>query len=190
MKVSECCQHLHFFVSDHVFERSTNIDIVETDPTGSGTITFACRERSIVFAPKEKRSLLWVKNERCADGAFITFDEGGVHLHIAELKSTLNFGKWSRAIEQFCGMFLSVLSAARLLQIRDFSSVTCYIAFKSEQMSAATSTSPVLLKAPVGSGSLPLKTRWDKEVVELPLATFATLKKIQRDGSGNASFVV
>jgi hypothetical protein len=190
MKIADCCEHLHLFADEHVFEQEADIEITEADPAGSGTVTFTHPARSIVFAPKEKRSLLWIKDAQCADGAFVTFDDDGVHLHITELKSTLNFGKWFKAINQFCGMFLSVTSAARLMQIRDFASVTCYIAFKADRIVTSASTSPALLKAPVGTAATAPRTSWEKEEIQLPFKTTAILKKIQRDALGNATFAV
>ena len=190
MKISDCREHLDLFLEEHVFENHSYIKITETDPAGSGTVTFTCQSRSIVFSPNEKRSLLWIKDEQCADGAFVIFDEKGAHLHITELKSILNFKKWTKALNQFCGMFLSVTSAVRLMQIRDFTSVTCYIAFKTERMVGLASTSPSLLKTPVGSGAVSPQIPWDREIIHLPFHTAATLKKIKRDASGNASFAL
>lgn len=181
--IEACRLHFSLFNKDYVKEIIGDFDIVEKAEGGAGGIAFSSASPCVVINTHPNAPLLWALNNRkCADGAFITFEGGLAHLHIVELKSKLATSEWSHATKQFEGMFLTALAACRLLEITTITSVTCYIAYTSDQMAARNSTSPALIKTMVGKANpLNAQSEWEKEEVKLPYSWVAPLKKIQRD---------
>jgi len=189
--IDKCRSCLSLFNKDWVFEGAGSIVITETNPTGMGEAVFKSDTPCIVMKAQEQSPLLWALAQRkCADGAFFSFDKGEAHLHIVELKSKVTLATWAKVVQQFEGMFLTSLAAARLLEIYKPTRVTCYLAGTEDSItSESESASPTLLKAPVG------KTRtfggwesWNRGVVPLPLSFEAALVKGWKDAAGVADF--
>lgn len=183
-------EHLLHLNKDYVSEVTGDFCIEEKDEGGKGKALFYVDNACIVFRTTPKPPLLWaLQNRKCADGAFLTFDETGCHLHLVELKSRLTHAEWSHVLLQFEGMYLTSLATCRLLNISSISSVTCYIAFKRDKMSPQESASPILIKPFVGKEN-PLNGQrsWNNERIELPFESVANLRKGQRDDAGDADF--
>jgi hypothetical protein len=136
--------------------------------------------------------LIWsLLQRKCADGAVVTFDQQGAHLHIVELKGKLTAKTWARVLEQYEGMFLTSVAVARLLEIRDFASVTCYIAGSEDSISGTSTATaaPALIKTPVGKAqSFGGLEAWTSSSILLPMDTRSALKKAWRDKSGDVHF--
>lgn len=94
--------------------------------------------------------------------------------------------------------FNPVAVATQLLKARDLSApraetiarTETYTAYKTEQISASSETSRVMLKASVETGSVAPAMPWNRETVTLPCRTLAPLKKVQRDAAGDASYAL
>jgi hypothetical protein len=167
------------------------IVIAETNPSGKGEAIFESVAPCIMINPDPKVPTLWALARRsCADGAFLSFLDGEVQLHIVELKSKITLGTWAKVIEQFEGMFLTALAVVRLMEIHELARVTCYLAGTVDAITdAPEGASLILSKAPVGKwrtfGHL---EAWNKNQVPLPLAVEATLVKGWKNAIGVADF--
>jgi hypothetical protein len=156
-----------------------------------GEAVFRSDTPCIIIKAAPQAPLLWALAQRsCADGAFLSFREGEVHLHIVELKSKITLGTWAKVVQQFEGMFLTALAVARLLELRELARVTCYLAGTVDAITdAPEGASLILSKAPVGKwrtfGHL---EAWNKNQVPLPLAVEATLVKGWKNDAGVADF--
>lgn len=191
--IEACRAHFALFNKDYIREIDGQFDIVEKAAGGAGKITFSVEGPCVILNTHPQAPLLWALNNRkCADGAFLTFNDGNAHLHIIELKSKLASAEWSHATKQFEGMFLTALAACRLMEITSITSVTCYIAFTSDQMNAQASSSPALIKTMVGkTNPLNAQQAWEDEQVTLPYKWVAPVRKIQRDpATKNGSFAL
>ena len=181
--IDKCRENLPLFNGDFVAEAVGSFSVTEKSEGGAGSVTFTSATPCIVFCTHPRTPLLWaLENKKCADGAFLTFSQGQVHLHLVELKSRLASAEWSHAKLQFSGMFLTAIAACRVMDITEIASVTCYIAFTKNKMNPEASANPVLLKTLVGRAN-PLngQSDWEKEEVHLPHSTVAGLRKIERD---------
>jgi hypothetical protein len=174
-------QHLVHFQANHVREVAEQITITERDEGGQGSATFSLRSSAIEIVPRTQHPLLWhLAEKKCADGAFVTFDDNGAHLHLVELKCKLGPGTWAKVLRQFHGMYLNAIASIRLLQIGTVVSTTCYVAGTEDAMDAPVPTA--LLKTGVGGGAtFGGKEFWDGNFVILPFDVRANLVKAWRD---------
>lgn len=187
-----CREHLCVFNPDWIKEAHGEIDIVERDPDGAGIARFHSASPCVLIRADKHAPLIWSLSQRkCADGAILSFDDVGAHLHIVELKSTVTLGTWAHAMQQLEGMYLAALAVSRLLQIDKLLSVTCYLAGAADKVTGASrlSASPSLFKTAVGkSTTFGGLESWTSEIVPLPFGVSATLKKQWKDGAGLANF--
>jgi hypothetical protein len=130
-----------------------------------------------------------LKNRKIAEGAILTEDQDGYHLHLLEMKSKLTQGEWAKAILQFEGMHLASIATIRLLGVVDIASVTCYIAYKVDATSPTASADMILMKTFVGQPN-PIGgvDSWTTGTLELPLGGTARIVKGQRDANNNIDF--
>lgn len=162
----------------------------ELSTSGAGQAYFSAPGGCIVLKAGRAGPLLWsLKNRKIAEGAILTEDTSGYHLHLLEMKSKLTQGEWAKAILQFEGMHLAALAAIRLLGVSEVTSVTCYIAYKDDAMSASESADLILMKTFVGKPN-PIGgvDSWTTESLELPLNGAAKIVKGQRDVNNNVDF--
>jgi hypothetical protein len=187
--IEECLAHLCHFNGNYVYHASGEIEIVETSPSGAGSAVFVTEQSAVVIKTGKNGPHVWsLRQRKCADGAFLVFDDEDTRLHLVELKSKLSLKDWAHALHQFEGMYLTALAVLRLLKIDHISAVTCYIAFTAENVSTP-SASPVLLKTLVGSSrTLGGREEWEKELIHLPYATVANVVKGQRPVGGSINF--
>jgi hypothetical protein len=185
-----CRLCLKLFNKDWVSEASGRIVFAERSLTGKGKVVFKVDTSCIVIKPPKQRTIWALAQQKCADGAFLSFCDGEAKLHIIELKSKVTLGTWAHVLEQFEGMFLTSLAVARLLQIQKPAHVICYLVGKEDCITnELNSATPTLLKAPVGSArTFGGQESWNKGVVPLPLAFQATLVKGWRGTTGVAHF--
>ena len=190
MMIENVSQHLQHFNQDYVCEISNRVEIVETAESGAGTATFEIDGVAVKIKGHNNSPLLWALSERkCADGAFLTFDNNGTRLHIVELKGHVRPANWPSVKAQFKGMFLTSLAVTKILSIASVYSVTCYIAAQKDGMSVGTTASPTLLKTLVGgTHTLGGREDWETATIELPFGVVANLVKGWRDASGNVNF--
>lgn len=178
--------------SDYVFvaDPNTVFFLEETDDAGKGKTFFQSESNVIVLKAHHNPPLVWaLKNRKCSEGAIITFNDDGCHLHILEMKSRLDPIEWKKAILQYEGMLLASIAIGKLLSIDRFSSVTCYIALKRDLLTEGVSADPVLLKTFVGKDN-PLAglREWFLEEIPLPFGIVGRLRKAVRDADNNADF--
>ena len=185
-----CKPHFVRLHADRVRQNLEVINIDETSAEGSGTISFSTSKFALSYQNRtNKPPIHWLLQGKCADGAFIIFDEDQAHLHIVELKSKLIPKEWKKACEQFEGMLLNSFAMAGIIELSVFDSITCYIAFSEDAISVSHNASPVLYKNL--PGMVPQRhglTEWLTSAVTLLSKYKANLIKIQRDAGGNASY--
>lgn len=190
--MDECLPLLDHFAREHVHivEDHGSFYIEEKAAGGEGKTYFSTNAPCLLIKAKPPGPLLWsLKNRKISEGSIVTKDERGYHLHILEMKSKLTQGEWAKVLLQFEGMLLTTLAVVRILGILEFSTVTCYIAYKEDAMGTRGSADLILLKTFVGmpnpiSGS----EEWTKEQVELPMTGAAQIRKAVRDGANDADF--
>ena len=184
---------LTYFNRDYVSERIGRVTIGERNPAGAGSITFdISRECIEVLAKPSTHHFFWLSEQSCADGAFILFEgDDFVHLHIVEIKSKLTHKGWLTVRKQFSGMFLNSMALCGVIGLPEFKTVTCYIAYATENISSLTTASPVLLKGRLGLSATPfLLEDWVSGRVDAAWASAVPLVKLQRDAAGNANLAV
>ena len=184
---------LALFNAKYVNERTSSVTIAEEETDGAGRIVFTVDKACVeILGIPAKHHFLWLKEAKCADGAFILFEsDEEAHVHIVELKSNLSNKDWITAKGQFAGMFLNVQAARGVLGLADFRSVTCYIAYKSENLSPRETASPIFIKSLLGTPGRQLggAVDWNKEIIDLPWSQ-AKLVKLQRDEAGDAVYTL
>lgn len=190
--MDNCVEYLRLFSADHVYlpEDHTSFFLEEKSPSGAGKVYFSSSTPCIVLKAKPAGPLLWsLKNGKISEGAILTMDDEGYHLHHLEMKSRLTQGEWAKAMLQFEGMHLTALAAVRLLGVVDIASVTCYIAYKQDAMAANASADMILMKTfvgmpnPVGGAD-----SWVSNSCELPITGMANIRKAERDANSDADF--
>ena len=147
--IDNCRSYLSLFNAAWVCEEAGAISIDEKASDGAGSAIFSSKQACIVVRAESSSPLIWsLAQRKCADGALITFNKDGAHLHIVELKSKVTLKAWAHALQQFEGMYLTSLAISRLLKIFEVQSVTCYIAAKEYKLSdvVGASASPSLIK--------------------------------------------
>lgn len=166
--------------------------IKEASGSGKGTITFQVSSAFLAFqAVDDRPPTRWIKEKKCADGAFILFGDDETHLHIVEMKSGLRLKDWQHVRLQFKGMLLNAYAIKGLIDLDGYSKVTCYIAYSRDLLSPATPTTPVLRKFQLGTNK-PLADigDWLSGTIQLEKNITADIIKIKRDANGNGSHVV
>lgn len=191
--IEECKNALAHFVPQyvHLVEGNLSFSIEEKKIGGAGKASFSSTAPCLMIKAKDQAPLVWAfKNRKCAEGAFLTLDDdGSCRLHILEMKSKLTQGKWAKAMLQLSGMYLSALAICRIIGISEFKSVTCYVAFKEDAMSAAKSADMIFMKSFVGvENPIGGADEWQKEEMELPFSATATIRKGQRDAFNDVDF--
>lgn len=191
--IEGCKTALAHFVPQyvHFVENHASFNIEEKKAGGAGKAYFSSAVPCLMVKAKDQAPLVWAfKNRKCAEGAFLTFDNDGTcRLHILEMKSKLTQGEWAKVMLQLSGMYLSALATCRILGIFEFKSVTCYVAFKEDAMSADKSADMIFMKTFVGAEN-PIggADEWQAEKMELPFAAIAEIRKGQRDASHDIDF--
>ncbi|WP_408913632.1 hypothetical protein [Brucella pseudogrignonensis] len=191
--IEECKAALSHFVPEYVYfiDKPKSFSIEEKKAGGAGKAFFSSATPCLMIKAKDQAPLVWAfKNKKCAEGAFLTFEDDGMcNLHILEMKSKLTQGEWAKVMLQLSGMYLSALATCRLLGIISFKSVTCYVAFKEDAMSPAKSADMIFLKSFVGAEN-PIggADEWQTGKMELPFSTPAAIRKGQRNASNDIDF--
>jgi hypothetical protein len=190
--IESCRPHLELFNPDYVNEAAGAFSIIERDEQGKGSATFKSSNPILLIRSRKQSPQIWaLKQRKCADGAFLTFDGKNPHLHIVELKGKITLSTWAYVIQQFEGMYLTALAVIRLLGIQTVDGVTCYLAAKEDSVSKAeeATAAPILMKAPVGEvrtfGGL---EDWINGAVSLPFSVKADLVKGWKNSSGDVDF--
>ncbi|ESY03910.1 hypothetical protein X753_21795 [Mesorhizobium sp. LNJC399B00] len=185
-----CRERLCHFNNAYVHELKDTCDITETSPGGEGTARFSSKSPIIRIKSSKQPPLLWsLKQRKCADGAFLTFVDNEVWLHIVELKSGLSLSDWAHAKKQFEGMYLTAVAVAGLLCESNVAHVTCYIAYTSDNLAATRGASPTLLKTLVGSTkTLGGWEEWTNGEISLPFNVTASVVKGKRAKGGDVDF--
>jgi len=190
--MDECLPLLKLFNVEHVYspEDCTRFFLEEKRAGGEGKTFFASARPCIVIKAGSTGPLLWsLKNGKISEGAILTQDESGYHLHILEMKSKLTQGEWAKVMLQFEGMHLTSMAVTRLLGVTEIKTVTCYITFKQNAMDASKSADMILMKTFVGMPNIiGSGDAWESETIELPLTGIAGIKKASRDSDNNADF--
>jgi hypothetical protein len=167
--------------------------IEETAVGGAGRVEFPYNRDVICALPvNDNMPLLWFTHNECADGAFIVFDAGHIAIHLVELKSAVNAGKWAKARRQFEGMLANTLALLGFLDVVRPFGVVCHLALKSESISGALRASPVLGKRLTGlplsaaGGHLSASQQFQRRAVDILDRKGVEVRIIQRDAAGNA----
>lgn len=130
--------------------------------------------------------LKWARNKKCADAALIVESEGGVDIHIVELKSKLTVGEWSKARLQFEGMIFNARALVSVIEVQNVKSITCHISYVRDAINPSETDDPVLLKLPLGElGGLGGAGDWFSGRVRIDGLPEMNLFKWQRDVTTN-----
>lgn len=192
--ITACTEYLEHFSPDYVFipEDHHKFYLEEKDSQGAGKCYFSSASPCIVLKADSKGALVWsLKNRKRAEGAILTHNHSGYHLHILEMKGTVTLGCWSGVLKQFEGMLLAALASVRLLGVQDITSVTCYLAFKRDAIAVDQNANPVLMKSFVGMPN-PVSglQDWLAGALDLPYVGRSSIVKKMRDADNNADFGV
>lgn len=190
--IEACRQRLRHFLPEYLWftEANKQFFFEEKKRGGEGKAFFVSAAPCLIVKANDKAPMVWAfSNRKCAEGAFIKFDHDGCHLHILEMKSKLTQGEWAKVLNQLEGMYLTALAACRVLNIAEFQSVTCYIAFTEDAMAPDQSADMILMKTFVGEEN-PVggDDEWSKNQVPLPFDVTAGLKKGLRNAQSNVDF--
>lgn len=163
-----------------IIEPGHDIVFLEKKLGGRGKTQFNSTSQSLIIKAHDKAPLVWaLKNRKCAEGAFLTFNQESASftLHILEMKSKLTTSEFLHVLDQFSGMYLSAISMMAVMQIPQPSQVKLYIAYKSL---AWTESQPYQLKTMVGGQTPKGATEWLTEKIKLPHGIIGQLVKGKR----------
>ncbi|MDM7850172.1 hypothetical protein [Pseudochrobactrum kiredjianiae] len=185
----DCEGHLPIFSKQYVYQVQDSLEIIEKEEAGASTAKFSVTGKAVQICSKAGAALIVsLSEQKCADGAFLTFDESGAHLHIVELKGRVNQGTWLHILKQYEGMFLSALALSRLMNIFDIQKVTCYLAHKKLDVNF-NGGQAILNKTLVGGKkTLDGKTEWNSKSIDLPHNKKANIILQQKDAQNNTDF--
>ena len=186
---STCSGHLHVFKNDYVYDVDNTVSIIETNPTGLGEAGFSVNGKAIQIRSIPGTSLLIsLSHQSCADGAFLTFNNNDVNLHIVELKTTVKNSNWPDILKQFEGMFLCSVAITKLLGLASIANVTCYLAHKNNKVNFPNGAQLILAKTPVGGRSTMGGMReWHTKQLNLPFKTSASIVLGAMLGANNSA---
>lgn len=178
------------FVPDLVrfYETGEQFHFEEKKKEGRGKAYFRTRSPTLKLKAIDQAPMIWsFANRKCAEGAFITFDDDGCTLHIIEMKKRMTQGTWAKAILQIKGMYLTSIAVSKLMGIEHFVDVVCYVAFSEDAMSPDLSADPIFLKSFVGEEN-PVggDDEWTVERLPLPFGVTARLTKGLRNQNNGA----
>lgn len=187
--LSRCKPHFSRLHHDRAWHNKETVEISEKATGGAGTITFNVSLPYLAFrATDNNPPMHWLAASKCADGAFVLFDDEQAHLHIVELKSKLTAKEWKKVKLQFEGMLLNAMAVAGVIELSHFSSVTCYIAYAEDAISVEKNASPVFYKnLPGTSAAAPEIAEWLAEQLTALDKFKMTLIKLKRNSDGNAT---
>lgn len=162
---------------------NTQFSVVECKAGGEGKCFFISTNPVLFIKAKDQAPVVWsLKNKKCAEAAFLVKDErGNIHLHIVEMKSSLNLGEFNKVLEQLKGMFLSAIAVLGILKLPEPETVTTYLAFKKDKISEIDSAQPILLKLQVGGARMPGMNEWITGRINLEHGVLAPLVKGKRN---------
>lgn len=170
-------EHVTFVESDFVIE--------EKKKGGRGKCLFQATKHTLLINMNEHT--LWaLKNQQCADGAFVHFDEQNqATLYLLEMKSGLDIRKFGEdVLAQFQGMYLSALAILALLDIPKPQQIYAIIAFSKNKIDEPNSN--IFRKQLVGEKTvaqqklMQFRQIWNAGEVPLPYQQTAKLIKQQR----------
>lgn len=168
------------------------IDIIEYAAGGAGTITFPAGPISLKVLPSgTQQPLAWYKENKCADGAIIC-DNNGIEVHLIELKSGINVGKWVDVKRQFHGMLANTLSLIGFLGLPTPTRIICHLAYRSQNIVQQLAANPSLLKNLLGAPRLANPSAgaaaYEFNVGYISLMDIAAIevRLYERDAAGNA----
>jgi hypothetical protein len=125
---------------------------------------------------------------KCADSAIIEYEEDGLRVHIVELKSKLTPTEWAKVRLQFLGTVNNLYAIAGISRLPAPKKITCYIAYKQDDMDNIIHSPSSILKVPVGgSKSLGGIEDWKSGYIDLMDHKAVSIVKILRDTSGNGT---
>ncbi|MBR1743349.1 MAG: hypothetical protein IJ733_16050 [Lachnospiraceae bacterium] len=156
--------------------------LVETSGEGEAELHLKLSNPCIVIRNVDKNPIKIFKNKNCADQIVFEKKEEKWHLHIFEMKKTINPSKWEMIKKQFSGAFLHALAYAGVLGI-DFSMENICVYTVYRRVKAVDKTNPVKLhpglEREVRKGLL----EWENEKVDLTYIRtyFVRHKKILLD---------
>jgi len=132
--------------------------------------------------------ILWCSQRKCADGAVLAESDGGLVLHVVELKSKLTLKEWRKVRQQFEGMIFNAISLSAVVEVARPSNVICYISFNSNAIDGDASANPALAKFAIGDRSaFSDLVEWKKGSIDIAGFTGIKLLKLQRDASTNSA---
>lgn len=174
-----------FFETDRIRVGTAGsvVDIVELDPNGAGTLSLTVNAPHASLA-LEGPKICWLTSGRCCDGAIMVECDDGIHLHLIELKKSINASKWIKTKTQWRTMYHNALGIAAIARVR-IVNVTCHVAFSNDNFSASLALTKTLV---VASGTSPAQNHeWYKGSLDLDDLKSVPLVKHVRDELGNAA---
>lgn len=185
---------LRLFNQDFIYIHQANkgrFSIVEKKDGGKGICYFQSDNDVLIIKAKDQNTPLWsLKNQKCAEGAFVLLDKNNqsLSLHIIEMKSKLTYDEFEKVIQQLQGMYLMAFCVMSILRLNIPTEIKTYIAYKNETVQDKINRNPKRIpKKSIGIKDLVLES-WEKERIELSHSNTAKLIKMIRINDGNGNF--
>jgi hypothetical protein len=173
------------------------VNITEKKSSGASVIAFITDRMGLRLLPvNDNMPLLWYGHDKCADGCIVLKSEAGLHAHLIELKSKLNAGKWTTAVQQFEGMLANTIAVLAFLELPAPVSVTCHIAYTQDTMRSSVDANPIFNRRLVGvplsaaSGGASPTDQFRSGSINLHGYLSVPISKVQRDESGNGQIEI
>lgn len=179
-----------FFTTESVsyIEAGDKITFIETGKGGEGACTLKSTAPTLFINAKKGNFVSILKNQKCAEAAFLTLQQDNEMLAMLEMKSSLSKKEWMKVLQQYSGMYLCTKAVLGILQMQEPQTIKAYIAYRQEDITEDPN-SYILNKVGVGQKD-PVLEAWDTGEISLPHGKKAQLIKGQRDTEGNCDFEV
>lgn len=174
----------------YLIDSNEKIIVLESDDQGKGECEFFSKTPIVMIKAKDKNSAIWaLKDQKCAEAAFIEINASGLVLHIVEMKSKLTIRVFIHACKQIEGMYFASLGVISSLKLDLPVKVISYIAYKQLDNNLSKEMPSVLTKHLIGTPEMTTKemSYWYQKEIKLK-HTNCSLKTVERNENGDCSF--
>lgn len=157
--------------------------ILEKKDGGKGACYFQSDNDVLIIKAKDKNTPLWaLKNQKCAEGAFVVLDKNhqSLSLHIIEMKSKLTYDEFEKVIQQLQGMYLMAFCVMSILKLNIPKEIKTYIAYTDETVQNKIHQNPKRMPRKSIGIKDPVLESWEMEEVKLSHNNTARLIKMIR----------
>lgn len=167
------------------YDRGSCVEVEETTREGKALVRFTAQDELLSVRTTEKNALRYLTLQQVADGTVCQWKEGGLCLHIIELKRTVRGKNWQRIKAQFEGAVQNAQALCGVLGESRISQVTLYTGYLNDHVEYAQSANPVLNKGLVGQRGGSSLADWRAENLEL-MGHRIRHRKVPLDADGHA----